>query len=109
MLSKCANPNCSAPFHYFREGRIFILDERTWPGLFQKAKEKYGQQSHNVEHFWLCGQCSSQYGIALSREGAISVVPRHVFFGSGNRVAPYTPQSEPRPVIRQKTPAAAAP
>ena len=26
MISKCANPNCSTPFHYLRDGKVFRVD-----------------------------------------------------------------------------------
>lgn len=58
MLSKCANPSCSAPLVYLREGRIFA---------FPVAEE--------LEHFWLCGPCSAELTLRKSERG-VQVVPR---------------------------------
>jgi antitoxin Phd len=59
MLSKCANPSCSTPLVYLREGRIFA---------FPVAEEL-------VEHFWLCGPCSVALTLRDSERG-VQVVPR---------------------------------
>jgi len=52
MLSKCANPACSAAFRYLRQGRIFNLELKTpsWDGD--------AERNHKVEHFWLCDRCA---------------------------------------------------
>lgn len=46
MLAKCANPACSATFHYFHEGKLFpvelrsdsaTVEHRFIPGVFGYA------------------------------------------------------------------------
>src|SRR6266849_4256390 len=70
MLSKCANPHCPTPFHYFREGKVIrVLRPRGLPFTPHSPRgiaEKPSQPGHNVEHFWLCGPCSPQYQIAIN-------------------------------------------
>jgi hypothetical protein len=105
VLSKCANPRCSTPFHYFREGRIVILRENTLPYTLQKPREERRRPSHNVEHFWLCGPCSSQYEITLNREGAISVIPLKTVV-NGKPRASHEPEPARSPVLHQKAAAA---
>ena len=53
-LSKCANPECEAPFDY-RQGRIL---------RFHKEQHRAGEPAanrHSVQHFWLCEACAKQY------------------------------------------------
>jgi hypothetical protein len=44
MVSHCANPECRAPFVYFREGKLIAVTDRF--------------QHEHVEFFWLCGRCA---------------------------------------------------
>ena len=72
MFSACANPECRAPFDY-HEGRFF---------RFHKAhsREDAPANTHSVQHFWLCGNCSGTYmldyqdgwGVRMSRRCDIS-------------------------------------
>jgi hypothetical protein len=55
MLSKCANPQCTEPFHYLREGKLFQIDSRTVAGPTAVSGKK---QVHRIEYFWLCGVCA---------------------------------------------------
>ena len=75
MVSKCANPGCSAPFHYLRDGKVFQLqiEGRLAPGpqLLHPAKP-----ASHVEHFWLCGACSSIMTLLVDN-GKVVTVPLH--------------------------------
>ena len=68
MLAKCVNPGCSKPLRYLRDGRIFHID-RSAP--FADG----GKQSHNIEHFWLCGDCCQSMTVLFENE-VVRVVPR---------------------------------
>lgn len=76
MLSKCANPGCTAPFHYLRDGKLFQIDtslgipENTGPQLVQE-----GKPPHRIEYFWLCGQCSTNMTLAFQRGKGVVMVP----------------------------------
>ena len=56
MLSKCANPSCSAKFRYLGEGRIFTLVHGS------EAVELRVLFDHTaageVERYWLCDVCA---------------------------------------------------
>jgi len=53
MITKCFNPACQAPFDY-RSGRLVRFS-----GKNQKSN---GAENHScIEHFWLCGDCSTLY------------------------------------------------
>lgn len=64
MVSNCANPECSKPLHYLRDGKIFLLQ-------FRSADN---QNAKRVEHFWLCGACAAQYDVRQAATG-VEVVP----------------------------------
>jgi len=71
MLSKCANPLCSMPFQYLRDGKVFQveLDESGQlcpPGLSLRKPSR-------TERFWLCGPCSVRFTLAFDRGKGIEV------------------------------------
>ncbi|HLJ90933.1 MAG TPA: hypothetical protein VKZ53_29285 [Candidatus Angelobacter sp.] len=78
MLTKCANPSCSTPFIYLREGKVFMIeypaptatDEAKGPTLFKP------KGIGRVEHFWLCGPCSIQMTLSSDRQRGVTVVPK---------------------------------
>jgi len=49
MVSHCANPECRAPFVYFREGRLIAITGRI--------------HHEHVEFFWLCGRCAKHMAL----------------------------------------------
>jgi hypothetical protein len=69
MVSHCANPRCSKPLHYLREGRIFVFDVATG------QVDKSGKRSRRMEHYWLCGDCSRTLAMEQSVDG-VRVVAR---------------------------------
>jgi hypothetical protein len=82
MVSKCANPNCSTPFHYFREGKIFQVEvdgsggaRPTGPQLVTTSRK-----APRLEHFWLCGPCSSTMTLVLDRSKGVTTAPREHSF-----------------------------
>ncbi len=72
MISKCANPNCGTPFHYFRDGKLFTIEVAN-PA---NAEGKQGKKaSRKIENFWLCGECSSNFTLSVERQNGVVVVP----------------------------------
>jgi hypothetical protein len=65
MVTKCANPACTKPFLYLREGKVLRVSSPSAAGPFR----------HPVEHFWLCGACSKEYDV-VREGGTVSVVRR---------------------------------
>ncbi len=64
MLSKCANPACSARFRYLHEGRIFSA-------MFDTKGAAHGsngfeESSRRVERYWLCDTCAHAMTLVLS-------------------------------------------
>jgi hypothetical protein len=87
MVSKCANPACSTPFHYLREGKIFRVEvEATPPESLDRAEASNGNKSPflipsrkpplKLEHFWLCGPCSQSMSLLFDKDSGLSVIPK---------------------------------
>jgi len=75
MLTKCANPSCSTPLVYLREGKIFMMEAAAQP-VADNPKTVAAKSAFRIEHFWLCGPCSSQLTLAWDRERGVQVVPK---------------------------------
>jgi hypothetical protein len=67
MLSKCANPSCSAPFRYLHEGRIFSMIAGPWRvhAVWDHALE------HAVERYWLCDSCAQTMTVCRVNDHAV--------------------------------------
>jgi hypothetical protein len=85
MVSKCANPACSTPFHYLREGKIFKLEVEVTPSASpEDALEFSGSQGpflvtsrkpvRKLEHFWLCGPCSQTMSLLFDKDNLVTVM-----------------------------------
>ena len=76
MLSKCANPTCTTPFHYLRDGKLFQIDtsfgDPQMAGTLLVAEPK---RPHRIEFFWLCAECSSTMTLAFQRGKGVVMVP----------------------------------
>ena len=72
MVNHCANPKCSKPLHYLREGRIFVFDvPDTRPN--QTSGSARGRR---MEHYWLCGDCSQTLLLERTSERDIRLIPK---------------------------------
>ena len=71
MLSKCANPVCSTPFRYLREGKLFEFRSDREPEAGKGSKKSPRQ----VEFFWLCGECSTELTVIRDCQNGIVTVP----------------------------------
>lgn len=71
MLSKCANPTCTNPFHYLRDGKLFQME--TGIGGPQLVGGKKPQ--HKVEYFWLCNHCAPQMTLTYTPGKGVTAVP----------------------------------
>lgn len=81
MVSKCANPACSVPLHYLRDGKVVRIEvENASPGDGSSAHMipfVIGKKpSRRVEHFWLCGKCCLTMNLLWDQEQGVVVVPK---------------------------------
>ena len=72
MLSKCANPSCSTPLVYLREGKIFMMEQPPGP----QSVSGDPMPAMRVEHFWLCGPCSAEMTLVYDRKSGVLVLPK---------------------------------
>lgn len=68
MLSKCANPACSARFRYLHQGRIFNIE------MDMLSSDSKGPSVHKIEHFWLCECCAQTLKVVL-QDGVVATRP----------------------------------
>jgi hypothetical protein len=76
MLAKCANPTCSTPLVYLREGKIFMV-ESPQP-KFERLNAAKPKASNRVEHFWLCGPCSNEMTVTYDRQRGVEIIRKPV-------------------------------
>ncbi|MGH9685592.1 MAG: hypothetical protein ACRD5K_00685 [Candidatus Acidiferrales bacterium] len=67
MFLRCANPHCSSQFDY-REGQLIRAPK-------QAQREKLSATAE-VEHFWLCGKCATQYFLEYRQDKGVALSPR---------------------------------
>jgi hypothetical protein len=77
MLTKCANPSCSAAFIHPAEGKLFGLE--TEPALRSSKTEA-------TEYFWLCERCSVEMTLRLAQDGRVMATGLREALGDGPRV-----------------------
>lgn len=75
MLAKCANPACSATYHYFHEGRLFAIESRidsqaTGP----RSDPEYAGRPHSLQYFWLCSSCCRAMTIRSGKDHGLILV-----------------------------------
>ncbi len=72
MLSKCANPACSQPFRYLRDGKLFEIETKVGSESLAVGERK---PSRRVEFFWLCGQCATELTVVNDRDQGVITIP----------------------------------
>src|SRR5438876_7211599 len=88
VLHKCANPDCSQPFKYFRHGKLFSFEMKSRSGIPEKSKKMR-------KVLWPCGRCVRRMTLKFGKE-------------SGERAGCYTAGTSSSG-SRHKTRSAAAP
>ncbi len=74
MLSKCANPGCTATFLYLHQGKLFRLNVGNDVPVSSSVPQKAKTASH-VEFFWLCSDCASELTVDYDEGRGVAVVP----------------------------------
>ena len=75
MVSKCANPECSAPFRYFHTGKLFRADIAV--GLDRRRTlgqdDRRDKPLRRLEFFWLCEDCAGRMTVSFDKETGVKV------------------------------------
>ena len=74
MLSKCANPGCTATFLYLHQGKLFRLNVAHDIPASSTVSPKI-KTGFRVEFFWLCTQCASELTVHYDHQTGVAVVP----------------------------------
>ena len=69
MIAKCANPECSKPFRYLHEGRLFVLSSSA------KAQSQEVGGDSRVKYAWLCHGCAATLAVQFEAGRGLRVVP----------------------------------
>jgi hypothetical protein len=77
MLSKCANPGCSASFLYLHQGKLFRLEtsgngDDTRIGVPDPQGKN---SSRRLEYFWLCDDCASVMTVSFKKGVGVTTRP----------------------------------
>jgi hypothetical protein len=75
MIAKCANPSCSTALVYLREGKIFMVESPSQLRVVGQGPVGLKAQTR-VEHFWLCGPCSSKMTLTYDSRQGVQVVSK---------------------------------
>jgi hypothetical protein len=77
VVSKCANPECAAPFRYFRLGKLFRwetevgFDRRRSLGPDDEMKKTI----RRIEFYWLCENCAGKMTLVFEKGVGVSARP----------------------------------
>jgi hypothetical protein len=80
MLAKCANPACTAPFLYLREGKLYQIEmegvsDRGTGEQNQGGTKDERKPARRLEFFWLCGPCARRMTLSFDRGRGVVVIP----------------------------------
>jgi hypothetical protein len=74
MVSKCANPACTASFRYFHNGQLFRLETRAARDPIDDNGMKKSER--RLEFYWLCEDCARKMTLAFDRGVGVSIRPK---------------------------------
>lgn len=77
MISHCANPQCRAPLHYLRGGRLYRFDVKSpvepchdVPNAICTSKPVRA-----AIFFWLCEECCARFSLKFDLHVGVRLVP----------------------------------
>lgn len=78
MLSKCANPACSAKFQYLGVGKLFVIKARRSITKSESQSFERSQIHEPTRYFWLCASCSQSLTIEACGSGRARIARTRV-------------------------------
>jgi hypothetical protein len=81
MISKCANPGCSARFLYLHSGKLFRFEREPQEdrGLLMGFDPALHKHSTGVEFFWLCETCAQRVTLTYRKGSGVIARPLPAF------------------------------
>lgn len=74
MVSKCANPKCTARLKYLHEGRLFVVQTRASVRYWGEASDSFSAPpGKQIEYYWLCDACADQ--MKIDAQGTLRHLP----------------------------------
>ena len=73
MLQKCANPICTTPFRYLRNGKLFQVEIDRRGDIQISPVLRHGPIK--MEYFWLCDECAATVTIRFDSTQGLVVAP----------------------------------
>jgi hypothetical protein len=78
MISKCANPACSAHFLYLHEGRVYrVLRNLPDTREAQMGVDPSFKKHPQAEFYWLCERCGVTMTLRFRKDAGVIVEPKH--------------------------------
>jgi hypothetical protein len=77
MVSHCANPDCSVPFHYLRGGRLYRFEIRSpkLPCADVPNAICSDKPSRATVFFWMCMECCRKFRLNFDSHDGIQLIP----------------------------------
>ena len=77
MVSKCANPECSATFLYLHRGKLFRLETFGRMDRRRLLEDATGASKpmRRIEFYWLCEDCAEKVTVTFDKKEGIVVRP----------------------------------
>src|SRR5690349_15953906 len=98
MISHCANPDCAAPFHYLRGGRLYRFEVKSPSSPCSDVPNAiYSHKATMVTvYFWLCKSCCSRLSLRFDPTTGVRLQPLPASAESITQ-APVIVEAEPNP------------
>ncbi len=79
MISKCANPTCSARFLYLHEGKLYRFEReaREDTGILLGFDPTLRKHSSGVDFYWLCPKCAARMKLIYCKGVGVTTHPRY--------------------------------
>jgi hypothetical protein len=76
MLSKCANPECTKPFLYLCQGKLFRfeVEQDDPPPAAQDPGRTFMRIHRRTEYFWLCESCAKRMTVAYQKGKGVTTL-----------------------------------
>ena len=77
MVSKCANPGCSAPFLYLHQGKLFRMETDAVDAHSSASggDPESKKPSRRIAFYWLCSACAAAMTLTYDKGMGVTTKP----------------------------------